>query len=66
VRSSPAVAGGVVCVGSQDYNLYAVDAATGEQRWSFRTADALYGDPVVADGLVYVACDGVGLYAVTL
>jgi len=37
VYSSPAVAEGTVFVGSNDGNLYAVDAATGTQKWKFAT-----------------------------
>ena len=34
IDSSPAVAYGVVYVGSYDYNLYALDAGTGAKLWS--------------------------------
>ena len=37
VRSSPAVVGGTVYIGSQDYNLYALDAETGNTHWVFPT-----------------------------
>ncbi|MEZ4905125.1 MAG: PQQ-binding-like beta-propeller repeat protein [Spirosomataceae bacterium] len=37
IDSSPAVAEGVVYVGSNDYNLYAVDAVTGTKKWVFAT-----------------------------
>src|SRR5947207_2285217 len=37
VYSSPAVVGGVVYVGSDDRNVYALDAATGQERWRFVT-----------------------------
>src|SRR5690606_34125841 len=33
VRSSPAVVGGAVYFGSGDGHVYAVDAATGRERW---------------------------------
>ena len=35
IVSSPAVADGVVYIGSSDNFLYAIDAATGKQRWKF-------------------------------
>ncbi|MBI1180209.1 MAG: PQQ-binding-like beta-propeller repeat protein [Alphaproteobacteria bacterium] len=38
-RSQPSLAGGAVFVGSQDGTVYALDAATGCARWTFR-ADA--------------------------
>ncbi len=39
VDSSPAVAGGTVYVGSDDDNVYALDAATGHVRWTYTTGD---------------------------
>jgi outer membrane protein assembly factor BamB len=45
VYSSPAVAGGVVFVGSTDGNLYAIDAATGAERWKFATQGRVVSSP---------------------
>jgi outer membrane protein assembly factor BamB len=52
--SSPTVAGGVVYFGSGDGHLYALDAATGELRWKFKTGDVVHASPAYADGVVYV------------
>ncbi len=41
VYSSPAVAGGVVYVGSGDRYLYALDAATGDLVWRYQTGDGV-------------------------
>jgi outer membrane protein assembly factor BamB len=53
------VAGGIVYVGSFDRHLYAVDAATGQQRWRF-PADGqdgpvgwFWAKPLVHNGVVY-------------
>ena len=56
VASSPAVAAGVVYVGSTstDHNLYAVDAQTGQQKWSFKTGGIVCSSQAVAAGVVYV------------
>ena len=43
VIGSPAVAGGVVYIGSSDGHLYAIDQATGQQKWKDDT-----GEPVVS------------------
>jgi outer membrane protein assembly factor BamB len=48
----PAVADGIVYVGSSD-GAYALDAATGEERWLFHT-DGWFASPVVVEGVVYV------------
>lgn len=36
IHSSPAVADGTVYVGSRDFKLYALDAATGAKRWEYK------------------------------
>ncbi|OPG13902.1 PQQ-binding-like beta-propeller repeat protein [Microbispora sp. GKU 823] len=63
--SAPAVADGVVYVlGGElgEDRLYALDAATGKQRWTHklpRVPSAVgYSDPVVAEGVVYTTDDG--------
>jgi outer membrane protein assembly factor BamB len=63
VLSSPAVANGVVYVGSYDHNLYALDAATGAKRWSFRTGSVVVSPPAVANGVVYVGSWDGNVYA---
>ena len=57
--SSPAVANGVVYVGSWDHNVYALNAYTGAMRWSFATGNEIWSSPAVANGVVYVgSADG--------
>ena len=50
VPFSPAVAHGVVYVGSDDNNLYALNASTGAKMWSY----GALGSPAVWNGAVYV------------
>ena len=52
--SSPAVVNGAVYFGSSDGNVYALDAATGTQRWKFHTGDVVHASPAIADGKVFV------------
>jgi outer membrane protein assembly factor BamB len=61
--SSPALVNGVVYVGSFDDHLYALDAATGAKRWSFRTGASIRSSPAVANGVVYVGSEDGRLYA---
>ena len=61
--SSPAIADGVVYVGSEDGRLYALDAATGQEKWSFKTDGEVYSSPAVAGGMVYVGSGDERLYA---
>jgi hypothetical protein len=64
VYSSPAVANGIVYVGSEDKNLYAIDAVTGKEKWRFTTGNHVFTSPAVANGIVYVGSEDKNLYAI--
>lgn len=53
VISSPVWLGGVLYFGSDDGNIYAVDAATGRQNWKYSTGGPVPATPAVSGGLVY-------------
>src|SRR5436309_1642443 len=61
--SSPAVANGFVYVGSQDGNLYAFDAATGQKKGVANVGNSTSSSPTIADGLIYIGSDNGNLYA---
>jgi len=61
--SSPAVANGVVYVGSQDDNVYALNASTGAKLWSYTTGGQVDSSPAVANGVVYVGSFDDKVYA---
>ncbi len=74
--SSPAVADGVVYIGATGGLLYALDAATGAEKWTVRTEAALktvdirfeggvVSSPTVVDGIVYFGGLDGKLYAVS-
>ncbi len=63
VFSSPAVANGVVYVGSDDKKVYAFNASTGARRWTATTGNAVSSSPAVADGVVYVGSSDAKVYA---
>ena len=53
--STPAIHEGVVFIGSDDGNVYALDAeASGAVLWAYATGAAVWAAPAVADGKVYV------------
>ncbi len=52
IEGAPAVAGGVAYVASTDENLYAVDLATGKQKWAYKAAP-FKASPSVHGGAVY-------------
>ena len=65
ISSSPAVANGVVYIGSPDHRLYALDATTGKILWQYETGDTIsFSSPAVANGVVYVGSDDKTLHAV--
>ena len=51
------MANGVVYVGSNDFKVYALNAATGAKLWSYTTGGLVYSSPAVANGVVYVGSD---------
>jgi outer membrane protein assembly factor BamB len=70
-ESSPAVANGIVYVGSDDGNVYALDALTGAKIWNYTTSiqpistwgNQVTSSPAVSDGIVYVGSVGGNVYA---
>jgi outer membrane protein assembly factor BamB len=60
IEGAPAVHQGVVYVGSQDENLYALDLANGQKKWSYK-AGPIKAPASYHDGAVYVG-DGNGLF----
>ena len=51
---SPVFWEGTVLVGSGDGHLYALDPATGAERWRFRTNGRIRSAPAVANGVAYI------------
>ena len=58
----------VVAIGSEDGNLYAFNAKTGDPLpWSpFRTGDKIWSTPVIRDGVIYFGSHDRHVYAVSL
>ena len=52
--SSPAVADGMVYVGSYDHQVYALDATSGILVWNFTTGNIINSSPAVLNGIVYL------------
>ncbi|MCH7714017.1 MAG: PQQ-like beta-propeller repeat protein [Chloroflexi bacterium] len=59
-------ASNTLLVGSEDGNLYAYDAVTGEERWRFATGGKIWSTPVVRDGVVYFGSHDKSVYALFL
>jgi len=62
IVSSPSVAEGRVYVGSEDKNLYCLDAQKGNLLWKFNTSARILSSPAVANGKVYIGPDDGHVY----
>jgi outer membrane protein assembly factor BamB len=60
----PILAAGMVFSGSADASVYAFDAKTGDERWSFKTGGGVYTSPTYADGVVYAGSYDNSVYAI--
>jgi outer membrane protein assembly factor BamB len=63
VESSPAVVNGMVFVGSDDYNVYALNASTGAKIWNYTTGNIVSSSPAVANNEVYIGGWAQNVYA---
>jgi outer membrane protein assembly factor BamB len=64
VTSSPAVVDGRVYIGSQDKNIYSLDAYTGSKIWNFPTEYRITSTPAVVGGKVYTGADDGYIYCI--
>ena len=64
VVSSPVWSDGVLYFGSDDNNVYAVDADSGRQKWKFETRGPAPCTPAIAGGLAYFGSYDGHFYAV--
>lgn len=63
---SPVATGGVLFIGSSDGNLYALDAASGAEKWRFTTGNKVWSTPAVSGGVIYFGSTDRNLYAVDI
>ena len=66
VWGSPALNGDSLFIGSDNGNLYALDAASGNLLWKFTSQGIVRSKPAIAGNLVYFTSDDGSLYAVYL
>lgn len=66
VRSTPAILGSTVYVGSGDGRLYAIDRANGTPRWTFDAGSAITSSPAIADGIVFFGTHDDDFYALAV
>jgi outer membrane protein assembly factor BamB len=63
VISSPSIVDGIAYFGSQDKNIYAVNARDGSLIWKFATLNRILSTPSVENGKVYTGTDDGNVYA---
>jgi outer membrane protein assembly factor BamB len=66
IRSSPAVSEGLVVIGGHSKRVVALEAASGELRWSFAARNRIESSPVVVDQRVFIGGNDGRLYALNL
>jgi serine/threonine protein kinase len=64
IRGTPAIAQGVLYVGSYDNNLYALNAADGNFQWKYPTDGGVVTRPLIADGNVFFGSEDRRLHVV--
>ncbi|MBT6435887.1 MAG: PQQ-like beta-propeller repeat protein [Deltaproteobacteria bacterium] len=64
--SSAAIQDGVIFVGNLDYRLYALDAATGQMLWRYKTEAPITSSPTVANSTVYFGSNDGNVYAINI
>ena len=62
--SQPIVNNNIIYVGSLDHNLYALDAQTGDMKWSFSTDDSILSAPTISDGKIYLGSNDGNIYVI--
>jgi outer membrane protein assembly factor BamB/predicted Ser/Thr protein kinase len=63
VRSSPAIAEGMLFIGAYDNNLYAIDARAGTFRWKYPTEGGIPATPCAWKGRVFIGSEDRIMYA---
>lgn len=66
LASAATIDEGTVYVGSADGKLYALDAASGAEKWKFETKGIVRSTPAIAGGLVVFGSNDGSIYAVNM
>ncbi len=62
IHASPAIAGDLTVVGSNNGNIYGVNSQTGLLNWWHRTGDSVTSSPAIANGIVIAGSDDGKMY----
>jgi outer membrane protein assembly factor BamB len=64
IWAGPAVNGDTIYIAALDLSIHAIDAATGQERWSRELSTATTSTPTYADGVLYVGTFGNRVFAI--
>jgi outer membrane protein assembly factor BamB len=63
IYSSPIIVNGVVYVGSDDFNVYAINITNGSKIWNYTTGGIVRSTPTYYNGTIYVGSNNNKVYA---
>jgi len=63
IYSSPAVANGMIFIGSYDNHVYALNETNGQQIWNYTTGSYVLSSPAVANGMIFIGSWDNNVYA---
>lgn len=66
LADNPTVSGSLVLFGTREGTLYALDSATGQEKWRFPTGNRILRPPTIANDTAYFGNYGGEVYAVEL
>ena len=64
ITSSPTIGDSFVYFGSDDGDVYALNASNAFERWAFETGGSVQSSPTVVSGIVFVGSQDSNLYAI--
>ncbi|MEQ8880406.1 MAG: PQQ-binding-like beta-propeller repeat protein [Cyclobacteriaceae bacterium] len=62
IHGTPVISDGILCVGSEDFSIYAVDILSGKTMWTFETNGRVNTKPIVDDERVFFVSEDGLLY----
>ena len=66
IVTSPAIADGVVYIGSMSGHLYAIDQQSGKEKWNFKSRMPIASSPAVVGGVLYFVSSAGSLAAIDI
>jgi|GEM_PF-229585 len=65
IESSPSFSDGVIYIGNNAGNVFAINASSGEEIWEFSTGKYVFSSPAICNGTVYAANGNGTVFAIS-